>query len=212
MNMPAGLPPPRPDQGYKPGGSPMAPGSPNIIRARLVIVSGTNSGLFVYNGTPGSGNLVASVAPPATTVDPFGNAVHGGGFAVYSGGGQAANLTSGILSFTLNAAQFAPATVEALASAGELGISSGQATSLDNPAQFALQSSVASGIGVRVTSLISDQTSLNVAATQNIPITNTDLTPEGVAPAAYSQSYTQFMANRVTALVNTVIAAGIGQV
>lgn len=44
----------------------------------LVIItagSGVNSGLFVYNGQPGVGNLVFWVVAPGTTSDPFGNTV-----------------------------------------------------------------------------------------------------------------------------------------
>lgn len=48
------------------------PGTPNIIRAFQVIVSGTGSGIFVYSPTVGAGNLVASLAANSGT-DPFGN-------------------------------------------------------------------------------------------------------------------------------------------
>lgn len=72
-----GLAPPRPDQQY-PGshGAVIAPGSPSVVRARLVIVSGTgaNSGLFVYSGTPALGNPPIFWATSATA-DPFGNAI-----------------------------------------------------------------------------------------------------------------------------------------
>lgn len=49
------------------------PGVPNIIRARLVIISGANGGLFIYSGTPAAGNLIASIAAAPGT-DPYGNA------------------------------------------------------------------------------------------------------------------------------------------
>jgi hypothetical protein len=71
-----GLPAQRPDQqrNYPPTG--VQPGSSSgIVRARLVIVSGTGvSGVFVYDGTPGLGN------PPIVSitngdVDPYGNTV-----------------------------------------------------------------------------------------------------------------------------------------
>lgn len=78
MSIPAGLPEPRPDQGFAPPGSPMAPGSQTgIIRAREVIVSGPNGsvvGVFVYAAgtTPGAGNQpIASMTNQ--TSDPFGN-------------------------------------------------------------------------------------------------------------------------------------------
>lgn len=63
MNMPAGLPPPRPDQGFAPTGAPMAPGSQGgIVRARLVIISGTDGALLVYSAAPAAGDLTASIA------------------------------------------------------------------------------------------------------------------------------------------------------
>lgn len=69
--------PPRPDQQY-PGSSGVvvAPGSPSVVRARLIIVSGTgaNSGLFVYAGTPALGNPPIFWSTSAST-DPYGNAI-----------------------------------------------------------------------------------------------------------------------------------------
>ena len=71
--------PPRPDQQYQGGGGGViGPGSPNVVRARLVIVSGSGpgTGLFLYNGTPAAGNLpVFYAVAPGTTTDPFGNGI-----------------------------------------------------------------------------------------------------------------------------------------
>src|SRR5215472_15004213 len=55
------------------------PGVPNIIRARLVIISGSGpgSGLFVYSGPPAFGNLIYSDAS-AAGFDIKGNAVLAG--------------------------------------------------------------------------------------------------------------------------------------
>lgn len=66
------------------------PGTPNVIKAQLVIIFGTGSdtGLFVYNGTPGPGTLIASIAAPGVTSDPYGNTVRGGGLTVYGGTAQ----------------------------------------------------------------------------------------------------------------------------
>lgn len=58
----AGRPQPAPGVG---------PGASNVVRARIVIVGGTAGGVFVYNGAPGVGNLIASVTNAAA--DPFGN-------------------------------------------------------------------------------------------------------------------------------------------
>jgi hypothetical protein len=71
-----GLPAQRPDQlrsNYPPTG--VQPGSATgIIRARLVIISGTSGGVFVYNGTPALGNPPI-VSITAASTDPYGNAV-----------------------------------------------------------------------------------------------------------------------------------------
>lgn len=70
-----GLTPPRIDQVNRPGPPRViSPGSPNVIRAHLVIISGASgSGEFIYLGTPGPGTLVISSAAQAGT-DSFGNA------------------------------------------------------------------------------------------------------------------------------------------
>jgi hypothetical protein len=75
-----GLPPRRPDQYQAPAaGQLLPPTQPGIFLGRLVIINGggTNSGLFIYNGTgaPGNPPVLAAVAP-GTTVDPFGNPVN----------------------------------------------------------------------------------------------------------------------------------------
>lgn len=42
----------------------------------LIVVSGApNTGLFVYNGPPAKGSLVAAIVAPGTTSDPYGNTV-----------------------------------------------------------------------------------------------------------------------------------------
>jgi hypothetical protein len=69
-----GLPARRPDQtrDYPPTG--VQPGSGNVVRARLIIISGTAGGLFVYDGTPALGNPPIVSATAAST-DPYGNPV-----------------------------------------------------------------------------------------------------------------------------------------
>jgi hypothetical protein len=70
-----GLPDRRPDQTRNPPLSGTQPGSSaGIVRARLVIVSGTAEGVFIYNGTPGAGNPPIFSATSGTT-DPYGNTV-----------------------------------------------------------------------------------------------------------------------------------------
>jgi hypothetical protein len=61
--------------------------SQGIIVGRFVIVFGATGGVFVYNGTPGPGTLIASMASPQTTTDLFGNTVEPE-IAVYGPSGQ----------------------------------------------------------------------------------------------------------------------------
>jgi len=69
--LPAGQ---RPDQRYRPPPPSLkAGGQAGILRARQVIISGTPDGLFVYDGTPAAGTLIASIAAAKGT-DSYGNA------------------------------------------------------------------------------------------------------------------------------------------
>lgn len=62
------------------------PGTPNIIRARQVIISGSGDFLLMYNGTPGPTTLLASLAAQAGA-DSFGTA-YPAGFAMYDTAGK----------------------------------------------------------------------------------------------------------------------------
>jgi hypothetical protein len=88
-----GLPPLRPDQASTPPVSPVSPGAQAILRARIVIISGLNDGLFVYDGTPAAGNLVESIAADAGT-DLYGNPYYAG-ITSYSSGGVV-NIDGGV--------------------------------------------------------------------------------------------------------------------
>lgn len=150
MSMPAGLPPPRPDQGFAPAGTPMAPGSPNVVRARQVIVfgpAGTIVGFFMYAAgtTPGPGNPpVVSITRAST--DPFGNAVDPD-FVAYGSAGSFVEMTQGEIIFQGTSGQAGPATITAGNAAGFLDLQSGQVTGGDTPAELSLLSSQASGTG-----------------------------------------------------------------
>jgi hypothetical protein len=63
-----------------------------VVIAGLVIIEGVNDGLFVYNGAPAAGNLIASIASTSGT-DPYGNK-YLPGVTVYSSD-LFANFTSG---------------------------------------------------------------------------------------------------------------------
>lgn len=72
------LPPARPDQAWRPGPDRViAPGGAGgTFRGRLVVIFGTgsNSGLFIYNGQPALGNPPIFAATTAS-LDPYGNVV-----------------------------------------------------------------------------------------------------------------------------------------
>jgi hypothetical protein len=57
--------------------------SSQVVIADQLIIEGANDYLLIYNGTPGVGTLVMSMAAMAGT-DPYGNAI-AAGFAVYNG-------------------------------------------------------------------------------------------------------------------------------
>jgi hypothetical protein len=76
-----GLPPRRPDQANVAPPTAVSPGSSNVVRARLVIITGANDGLFTYNA---AGALIASIASAAGT-DPLDGDAVPEGVAAYNG-------------------------------------------------------------------------------------------------------------------------------
>ena len=114
-----GLARPRPDQvnAGQPSGAVVAPGSSNVVRARLVIVfgpSGTPEGVFVYTPgtTPGPGNPPIAALTNQNT-DPFGNAIHPEIFSQGAAGTTQAGLQAWLQDGSLN--------MSFLANAGGLG-------------------------------------------------------------------------------------------
>lgn len=95
--MPGGLPPPRPDQGYAPTNPPMAAGSTPVVRARQVIVSGPNEGVFSYSPSLGAGNLIATAGIAMAGADEFGNN-YLIGTSTYAGS-FATSLNAGFINF-----------------------------------------------------------------------------------------------------------------
>jgi hypothetical protein len=81
------------------------PGTPNIIRAFQVIVSGgAGAGIFVYSPAVGAGNLVASLTAASGT-DPFGNFYPAGLNVGKIGSGHTHTDIDGSMDFNNNAAQ-----------------------------------------------------------------------------------------------------------
>ena len=70
-----GLPARRPDQQPSPPPAAQSPGAAaGILRARIIIISGTGEGLFIYSGKPAAGNQPILSATSGTK-DPYGNTV-----------------------------------------------------------------------------------------------------------------------------------------
>lgn len=93
--------PPRPDQQYQgsSGQAVIGPGSTSgVIRARQVIVSGSDEGVFVYSGTPGPGNPPIDYMSNSAT-DPFGNVLPQAGTVAYVSPTVWSALTGGQLLF-----------------------------------------------------------------------------------------------------------------
>lgn len=106
------------------------PGSQQFF-TRLIVAGPVGSGVFVYNGAAAAGNLIASLAGPQTTTDPFGNPVLPE-LAIYGPGGQAIQLvdTGGILLenfLTGNAGESSPAQLKAGVASGVLQFITGGA-------------------------------------------------------------------------------------
>jgi hypothetical protein len=58
--------------------------------ANLIIVETSTgfTGFFVYDPSPGAGNLITSITGAGVSTDPYGNTVDGGGVAVYDSSGR----------------------------------------------------------------------------------------------------------------------------
>jgi hypothetical protein len=74
--------------------------STGIVRAREVIVSGSNGGVFVYSGKPAAGNMIASITGSAGT-DSYGNSYYAGlsSYSTLGGFPSAININGGGISF-----------------------------------------------------------------------------------------------------------------
>jgi hypothetical protein len=72
--------------------------SNQVVRASEVIIAGSPDALFVYDGTPGPGKLIASIAAVAGT-DPYGNAYQAG-ITSYNGTPNYISIADSIISFS----------------------------------------------------------------------------------------------------------------
>ena len=83
---------------------------PNLII--FTSTSGGFTGLYCYDPAPGTGNLLVSIAAPSVGTDPFGNAVTGGGLAVYDavGGNEGRQIFVGPKAISIRTGQATEAT------------------------------------------------------------------------------------------------------
>jgi len=117
----------------------------------------TDAGIFLYSGTPGVGNLVASMVPGVSTVtDPEGNTAQPGvtSYAAGTGEDDYSSLFNAQLLLSL-AGMSTPASIQMI-EAAQVQWNSGLQTSSDSPASILLQSAEASGSGQRVVQLVAD--------------------------------------------------------
>jgi hypothetical protein len=86
-----GMPPRRIDQGTRePTGVVVSPGARNVVRARVVIITGAGGGEFVYDAS----NNLRSANVGATTTDPVQHITCQQGFSTFNGHGAVVSLLS----------------------------------------------------------------------------------------------------------------------
>ena len=112
------------------------------ITTNTVVIEGSTGSVLVYSGTPGSGNLIASIAATGGT-DAFGNA-YVGGITAYSGANVWASLTAGTMSLQGAAGQDQTGQVGTSGS-GTTFLSSGLQTGADTGAEVIAESAAAAG-------------------------------------------------------------------
>lgn len=132
-----GLPPRRPDQMRNFAPPTQSPGgAAGIVRARIVeVIGGPNSGVFVYSGNPGVGNLIASLAGNTTT-DIFGNGVFPNSLAFYGAAGNDFVIgVSGSSPFVefLTGASFESAAANIVAGIAGSGLSASMQLNISGP-------------------------------------------------------------------------------
>ena len=106
-------PPPRPDQVTSDAAPALGAGFPssNVLKARLLIISGTGAGMFVYNGAPSLGNPPVFYVTSAGA-DPYGNVTTPFAATSQTAGGQLAQLLNASLLLTTgDASETAPGDI-----------------------------------------------------------------------------------------------------
>ena len=176
-----GQTPPRADQQYQSAQPvPVAPGTSNVVRARLVLVfgpTGTINGVFQYAAgtTPGPGNPpIASITNSLT--DPYGNATKQG-FVSYGPGGSAVQILGESLFTYFGTAGEQPGAIFEQGQAGQLTFESGGQSPADPQALLTLESQGA-GSGNRQFNVTADTATWGMTT-----ITDTGLTSLSI-PAA----------------------------
>lgn len=132
------------------------------------------SGLFVYSGTPGSGNLIASIAPASGT-DSFGNSYQAG-MTTYSGSSTYASLDDASLLLSTGS-PYSPGAVDANA-AGSILLISGEVNSGDTEASVTVESADANG-GTSNISLVAGTVSATGAISASGAISGNTLSSTG---------------------------------
>lgn len=200
--------PPQP-AGYVPPTLPgQAVGRSNVVRARLVIISGANGGIFIYSGRPGPGNPPILSLSDASS-DPFENAIQPGAVSFTPGTGAYAQLFNNEVALSFGSG--IPGTMFA-AGAGNLAINSGSVSG-DTSAQIQLESATASGVPngevfVLAGTLIigAANVKLDSSASQQIPATRPSITALGSTWNATTASQANTNFNNI---LNFLTAIGV---
>lgn len=119
--------------------------SNQVVQASEVVIGGAPDALYVYNGIPGPGNLIAWIVSHVGAVDPYGNAVPGPVIGTQNLAGDSARLNGAALGLAAAGASVAPASVSQVP-AGVLNISSGGTTLADAAATLFVFSKNTSGL------------------------------------------------------------------
>jgi len=156
----------------------------------------------------GRGNLIFSIAPAAGT-DPYGNS-YVAGAATYGASGVA-QLAQGFEQLAPTVAQINNGFGSGIDGSGNgfLTMTSGVTGLSDTNGSLIITSKSAGG-GSSQCSIECDSVTINDTASQPTPYPQTQV-PLGSAPAAYSQSYTTGIMQRINTIITQLQATGVTQ-
>jgi len=122
--------------------------SNQVVRASEVIIGGAPDSLFVYNGNPGPGDLIAWIVSHAGETDPYGNAVPGPVIGTQDPAtGASARLNGSALVLSADGGGVTAPGAVSQTPAGVVDISSGGTSLADAQGTLFVFSKAAGGLG-----------------------------------------------------------------